>query len=265
MRRRTEQSGEPSGAVWRLVIAHPNPGPIKRIIADLPRFEVIDESSSSSDGLARAQQHAADVLVLGINNPHAPELDVANRNASPVLPLIIALSPADASAAALYDRGVFDFTVDGSLPERLRLALAHADQWLERIATSAALRAGVKSRHQPPNAATDRERYVALVTPRRALLFRPFEIDWAEASAGRVTVCAKSRQYPVQETLAQFAARLPDSLFVRLRRSTIVNLHCIQAVESRGHGELRVLLKGGRRIDVGTTYRDRIEHLVARP
>jgi DNA-binding LytR/AlgR family response regulator len=262
MRRRTGQHEEAREAVWRLLIAHPNPAPIRRIIAELPRFDVLDDSCSSTEGVARAQERAADVLVLRINNPGAPELDLVNRNASAALPLIIVLSATDSSAAALFDCGVFDFTVDGALPERLRRALLRADQWLERMAISAALHAGTTSRLRPPNAASERD--VALVTPRRALLFRAFEIEWAEASAGRVTVCAKSRQYPVQETLAQFAARLPDSLFVQVRRSSIVNLHCIQAVESRGHGELRVVLKGGRRIDVGTTYRDRIEHLVER-
>src|SRR4051812_9617684 len=98
MRQRTEQCGESSKAVWRLVIAHPNPEPIRRVIADLPRFEVIDDSCSGTEGLSRAQQREADVLVLGINSPGAPELDLVKRNESRALPLIIVLSPTDASA-----------------------------------------------------------------------------------------------------------------------------------------------------------------------
>src|SRR3954468_1645016 len=168
MQRRTEQCDEASEAVWRLLIAHPEPAPIRRIIADLPRFEVIDQSYSSTEGLARAQQRAADVFVLRIDSPSAPELDLVNRNASAVLPLIIGLSPTDASAAALFDHGVFDFAIDGALPERLRRALSRADQWLERMAISAARHADVTSLRQPPNAASKRERDVALVTPRRA-------------------------------------------------------------------------------------------------
>ena len=265
MRRGAEQSDRVSESAWRLVIAHANPDPIRRIIADVPRFAVIDESFSRSGGHGGAPQCTADVLILDIDSAWERDADFPHRSATPVLPLTIVFSPTDASAAALYDRGVFDFIVEASSPHRLRRALVRADQWLEGMAIARATRGSVSSRLPAPNAASDREQDVAVRTPRRALLFRAFEIDWVEASAGRVTVCAKSHQYPVQETLAQFASRLPESLFVRVRRSSIVNRHCIQAVESRGHGELRLLLKGGRRIDVGTTYRDAIEHLIELP
>ena len=103
---------------------------------------------------------------------------------------------------------------------------------------------------------------IALLTPRRVLFVTPAEIDWAQAATNGVTVCARARQYPVRESLADFAARLPHGQFIRLRRSLIVSLRCLKAVESRGHGELTVTLKGGRRIPVGPTYRGALEQLI---
>jgi DNA-binding LytR/AlgR family response regulator len=247
-----------------LAVVHQNAAAIERIIAEVPRFEVI-EKLDTSEAHAHSHPRSADVLIVGapVHAATKPGLRVANEPS--YAPLTILVSPTDMPAAALFESGLFDFILESALPDRMRQALSRADQWLARMAITRALRGTTESRRQAVNAVNDGDRTVALVTPRRVLLFRALEIDWAEATGGRVTVCANSRQYPVQETLAQFATRLPDSLFIRVRRSTIVNRRCIQSVASRGHGELRLSLKGGRQIDVGITYRDAIERLVARP
>ncbi len=57
----------------------------------------------------------------------------------------------------------------------------------------------------------------------------------------------------VSGTLSAFESLLPDTDFVRVHRSFIVNLHYIQTVSPK-----EIVLRGNKKIPVGRTYKDKI-------
>jgi two-component system LytT family response regulator len=261
MQASSERSVRTAQSLWRVGIAHPDPAPIAEIVAEFRQFEVVSATSRPAQVAQLANGSATDVLVLGSTLSDTSDLAIVKEPDSPESPLVILVARSDRAAAALYEQRVFDFIIEPAAPNRIRRALSHAQRYLERTNIVAALHASAESLRY--RRLSNFERPVALVTPRRTLLLAPAEIDWVEAASSRITVCARSRQYPVQETLSQFVARLPAALFVRVRRSMVVNVRCIQSIESRGHGELRVTLQGGRHIAVGTTYRNFVDRLVS--
>lgn len=233
-------------APWRVAIVHPYPEPIIEVARELGEFSLraLGDDATTPDEDTDVWMVRRDYLENG--------LYLYRDRAHP--PLVIALSPSDGSADEWFARGVFDFLIEPLTEQRVRAALGRARQYLERAHIVDALRTLAR----PAS-------LIALLTPRRVLFVAAAEIDWAQAATNGVTVCARARQYPVRESLADFAARLPPNDFIRLRRSLIVSLRCLHAVESRGHGELTITLKGGRRIPVGPTYRRAVEQLIASP
>lgn len=228
---------------WRVAIVHPDPEPIIEVVRAVQGFA---PAVISNEVVGRVDEPPA---VWIAHRDYLVDDALLSRDTARA-PVVIVVSHSDGSAEAWFARGVFDFLREPLEEERLRTALKRARQHLERAHALEALRMLAS----PP--------LVALLTPRRVLFVTAAEIDWAEAATNGVTICARARQYPVRESLADFAARLPSSEFIRLRRSLIVNLRCLKAVESRGHGELTITLKGGRRIPVGPTYRAAVEQLI---
>lgn len=232
-------------ASWRVAILHPDPEPIIEVVRALPGFSPVHVVAD--DGLRSVDDNAAVWIVH--RNYLADDSFLSRLRVR--APVVIAVSQTDGSAEEWFARGVFDFLLEPVEEQRLHTALRRAHHYLEPLHALDALRT-----------LGQRQSLVALLTPRRVLFVTAAEIDWAQAATNGVTVCARARQYPVRESLADFAARLPPNDFVRLRRSLIVSLRCLKAVESRGHGELTVTLKGGRRIPVGPTYRHGVEQLI---
>lgn len=62
--------------------------------------------------------------------------------------------------------------------------------------------------------------------------------------------------------MAQVEARLPASRFLRIHRSTLVNLDRIREVQSWFKGDFVVILHDGTRLTSGRTYRARVEQLL---
>lgn len=59
--------------------------------------------------------------------------------------------------------------------------------------------------------------------------------------------------------LAELTARLDPARFIRVHRSTIVNIEDIQQLEPISHGEFDVLLKSGARTRISRSFRSHLE------
>jgi two-component system, LytTR family, response regulator len=251
---------ESAQALWRIAVVHPEPSPIIRLIGKFPDLKLVAQATNGTEAIHLLRERETDVVVIGTALHGMSALALTDALAHVNKPLAIIVGSSDVSAAEAFDRGVFDVVVEAVPAARLELALARAKEHLERTHVTSALRSyarAVASHSEEPHP----DRRIALITPRRVVLVEPHEIDWAEAAQARVIVCARSKQYPVQESLTEFERRLPRGRFIRIRRSVIVNISCIGAIQSRGHGELAVTLRGGRRVAVGATYREGVEQL----
>jgi two-component system LytT family response regulator len=71
-------------------------------------------------------------------------------------------------------------------------------------------------------------------------------------------------EYLHRETMAAIEAQLPSSRFMRISRSTIVNLDRIRELQPMFHGDYAVLLKTGARLTLSRSYRDRVDQLLGR-
>jgi two-component system LytT family response regulator len=62
-----------------------------------------------------------------------------------------------------------------------------------------------------------------------------------------------------RSSLAELAERLDPVRFIRVHRSTIVNIESILQLEPISHGEFDVVLKSGARTRISRSYRAQLE------
>jgi two-component system, LytTR family, response regulator len=68
----------------------------------------------------------------------------------------------------------------------------------------------------------------------------------------------------MRETMSSIEGRLPPEKFMRISRSTIVNLERIQELQPMFHGEYVVLLRNGTKLTLSRSYRDKLDQLLGR-
>lgn len=66
----------------------------------------------------------------------------------------------------------------------------------------------------------------------------------------------------LRETMAHLERRLDPRSFLRVHRSSIVNLQYVKEVRMDAEGEPGILLVNGQKVPMSRTYRSRIQRLV---
>jgi two-component system LytT family response regulator len=81
------------------------------------------------------------------------------------------------------------------------------------------------------------------------------EISWLEASGNYVALhVASGKTHLVHETMAAMEAKLDPALFVRIHRSTIVNVDRIKELQPHFNGEYVVLLKDDTKLKLSRSF-----------
>jgi two-component system LytT family response regulator len=115
----------------------------------------------------------------------------------------------------------------------------------------------------PPNHAPDPKLMrVAVKTAGRIQFVRLDQVDWIEAAANYVRLHIGHGSHLFRGSMVALEQRLDPSRFVRIHRSTIVNVDRITEMHPSFAREHIVVLQDGTRLRLSPNYRDRLEALV---
>lgn len=87
-------------------------------------------------------------------------------------------------------------------------------------------------------------------------------IDWIEGDGNYARMHTAGRSHLVRETLTSVERRLDPHRFLRVHRSTIVNVDRITTMEPHGHGEYVVTMKDGTKLTSSRTYAAKLRELL---
>ncbi len=98
---------------------------------------------------------------------------------------------------------------------------------------------------------------------RRLVLLDEAEIDCIDGAANYVRINVGATAHRVRSTLGEIERALPAGRFLRLQRSTIVNLAAVRELVRGPYGDLAAVLANGRRLTVGRAYRRKLLAAIA--
>ena len=104
---------------------------------------------------------------------------------------------------------------------------------------------------------------LAVKTGGRVLFLRAEEIDWVEAAGNYVKLHVGTEAHLYRESMKNMEARLDSETFVRIHRSSIVNVDRIRELQPWFHGEYVVILQDNTRLMASRVFSDRLDRLIA--
>ena len=90
-----------------------------------------------------------------------------------------------------------------------------------------------------------------------ALQLNVADIELVEAERDYMRLYLHGRSFLVHQSMRSLESKLPDKLFVRVHRSTIIRRDCIAEVRRKGRKRF-VILQDGHQLPIGPRYADRI-------
>ncbi|MEM8998201.1 MAG: LytTR family transcriptional regulator DNA-binding domain-containing protein, partial [Acidobacteriota bacterium] len=96
----------------------------------------------------------------------------------------------------------------------------------------------------------------------RVVFLKVDDIDWIDAAGNYVKLHAGGESHLLRETMSRLEERLDGTKFIRIHRSTIVNIECIKELQQQFHGDYLVVLKSGQRLTLSRSYREKIQQML---
>lgn len=222
---------------------------LERWLAEHADIEVV---GSVEDGLSAAQcieQCRPDVAFLDVQMPTLSGLQVAAQLDPSSAPLIVFVTAYDAHAVEAFDLNAVDYLLKPYDRDRLERTVQRVRERLQDHETGPT--AVAIGRAQAPGC----ER---LLVPdgERLELIEATSVEWLEADDNYVHVHTAKRSYLLRRTLNDLLSQLGEQRFMRIHRSTAVNLGCIASLTPLFKGDYDIHLHNGRMLRLSRRYRE---------
>jgi hypothetical protein len=96
----------------------------------------------------------------------------------------------------------------------------------------------------------------------RIIVVNARDIDWINSEGNYVKVHTAGKRYMIRETMNSIERKLDPTVFVRIRRSTIVRVEQISELRPTVNGEFDVVLKSGASVSSSRRYRQNLDFLL---
>jgi two-component system LytT family response regulator len=231
---------------------------IRMRLAQEPDIEVIGECSNGRRAVTVIERDSPDLVFLDIQMPRLDGFGVIAAIGARRMPQVIFVTAYDEHALRAFEVHALDYLLKPIDGARFLEALARARSRIrgnELQEQLHALLASIKFE----------EKYLtrlSIKTGGRILFLSAEEIDWIEAADNYVLVHAGSDSHLLHTTMNSLEERLDPGAFLRIHRSTIVNLQRIKEMHPMFHGEYRIILKDGTELASGRSYRGKLQRLL---
>jgi|SRR5882724_2566284 len=228
---------------------------IRRLLERDPTIDIIAECGDGRSAVDVIRGQRPDLVFLDVEMPEMDGLEVVRQVGVEDMPVTIFATAHEHYAIRAFEVHALDYLLKPFNRARFAAALIRAKQQLAGNLNREAMRAVLAmvggSAAQNPYC----ER-LPVAQQGRIVFVNTAEIDCIEANGNYVRVHAGTSQYELRETLAGIEQKLNPREFVRIHRSTIVNLRSVKEVHSWFHGHHLVILKGGKEVRMSRYQRD---------
>ena len=256
------------GAVIRTIIADDERlarEKLRILLASEPEVRLVAECQDGKQTLSALRKYRADLLLLDIQMPGMDGFQLLSVLSPEEMPVVIFTSAYDQYAIRAFEAHALDYLLKPFDRERLHHAIERARLQLNKsqdreIADRIlSLLSRVKSQALPASLPEDR----FIIKARGRIVFLSLdEIDWIEASANYVRLNAAKESHLFRETISRISERLNPTQFVRIHRSTIVNVRKIKELIPVNSGEYIVVLKSGKELSCSRGYRAAVQSII---
>jgi two-component system LytT family response regulator len=243
---------------------------IKLLLQNEAEIEVIAEAGSGPEAVKLIKQNAPDLLFLDIQMPGMNGFEVLEKINVESIPAIVFVTAFDQYALRAFEVHALDYLLkpfdDARFEKALRQARAQIEQ-REINKLSQKLFALLEDREEQQGEATraSRSKYLTrlmIKSASRIFFIKVEEIDWIGAEDYYVRLHFGRKTHLLRETMSELEAKLDPEKFLRIHRSSIVNLDRVKEMHAHFNGDYVVLLQDGTELKLSRSRREQLQSLL---
>jgi two-component system, LytTR family, response regulator len=218
-------------------------------------LELICECRNGREAVDAIHRHRPDLVFLDVQMPGKTGFDVISAIPEDQRPHVVFVTAYDKFALRAFEVHALDYLLKPVNEERFDAAVAHVRGAMSRATDNVI----VQRVRQVEGSAVDR---LPIKINGRIMVIRVTDIAWIEADGDYVSVHVGGKTLLMRETIAAVELRLAPSGFVRIHRSTLVNVERVKELRPEDKGEYTVVLNDGTELKLTRHYRASVARLV---
>ncbi|HYW11465.1 MAG TPA: LytTR family DNA-binding domain-containing protein [Longimicrobium sp.] len=241
-------------------------------LASEPDIEIAGEAADGVQAVDAIRALRPDLVFLDVQMPEVDGLQVVERVGPGAMPAVIFVTAYHQHAVRAFELHAVDYLLKPVREERLRGALARARLRLASRSEHAlaarleslledfrALRERVPSGDgAEPAAARKFAVWISVAGRSSTQLVRVEDVDWFEAEGNYVRLHVGTTNHLIRSTLRGMEDQLDPATFIRIHRSTIVNVNRIREIQPWFGGDYIAILHDSRQLRVSRSHRDQL-------
>lgn len=232
---------------------------IRTLLQKESDVQVVAECADGTEAVAAIGEHHPDLVFLDVQMPVLDGFGVVEALEPDERPVIIFVTAYDQYALKAFEVHALDYLLKPFDRDRFERAVQRARSELQRGNRGgsdprlAALREEVRTRKPCER--------LLIKTTGRVYFVRVEDIDWVEAAGNYARLHIGTDLHLLRETMNSLEGRLDPARFLRIHRSTIVNIERIKELHPWFHGDYQVVMRDGTELTLSRSYRPRLQDL----
>ncbi len=238
---------------------------ICRLLKDEPEFEIMGEASNGKKALELIIDLKPDLVFLDVQMPEMDGFQVLNDLKEENLPIIIFTTAYEQYAIQAFEFHAIDYLLKPFDKKRFENALDHARSLIsdkyEKNLTS------IQIKELLNDSGRERKSLERILIKQngKVIFLKTNDIDYIKADDKFVHIHFGQQSHLVRQTLSAMTEQLDPNIFVQIHRSIIINIESIVELHSTFNGQYTILLKTGKELPLGRTYKSDLFELIGNP
>jgi Response regulator of the LytR/AlgR family len=237
---------------------------IKGLLAHDQSVDVIGECSDGYKAVTSISELSPDLVFLDVQMPAMDGFEVIKTIGAEQMPTVIFVTAYDQYALKAFEVNALDYLLKPFDRKRFQKTLEKAKIMIKGLQNGnvnnqlLSLLGDLRREQKIP------ERFI-IKSGGRVVFLRAEEIDWMCAVGNYVRLQVGRDSHLMRETMTGMESKLDPVSFMRIHRSTIVNLDRVKEVQPWAKGEYVVIMRDGTRLIMSRRYRERLNERLNKP
>jgi two-component system LytT family response regulator len=237
---------------------------LRKLLARDAEVEAVGECADGYEAIAAINAHDPDLVFLDVQMPEIDGFAVLERIRPKHAPLVVFVTAYDSYALRAFEVSAVDYLLKPFDRKRFEQALRRAKARLS-TASGSDLRERTLALLEELRAHASHSERLLIKSGGRAFFLKTDELDWIEAEGKYVRLHAGRESYLLREAMGNLEAQLDPKKFLRIHRSTIVNIDRVKELQPWFHQDYRVILRDGTELVLSRGCRRKLAEMLKLP
>ncbi len=231
---------------------------LRLVLSGDSEIEIVGESATGRDAVVAIESLCPDLVFLDVQMPKMTGFEVVEAIGPEKMPEVVFVTAFDDFALKAFEVNALDYLLKPVDEERLKNAVGRAKRQIKQ-----ADRNDIEERLLCllGDVQTNKPQYLRRIPVKSAqqtILVLTEDIDWIGAAGNYLELHCGEEVHLIRERLHRLEPKLNPDQFIRIHRSTVVNIDRIKSLHSMFNGDYVLVLHNGVKLNLSRTYHEKL-------